>query len=1713
MLTIAGAVNNAAYYMDKDNYYFLGNMESKWLGKGAEALGLDGPVQEADFARVLEGRLPGGNDLSRMSGGKNTHRPGYDLTLSAPKSVSVMAVVLGDSRFLEAHEASVREAAEEIEKLASTRVMTDGVSQTVGTGNLVMAAFNHDTSRELEPQVHTHLVVLNATAHEGEWKTLATDTVRKTGFSDNVYALQVALGKVYRNGMRQRVEEMGFKTRDAGKNGLWEMEGVPVEVFSGRSAQIREAAGEDASLKARDIAALSTRRRKEKEPDRDSLLTDWMQRLDDNGFDPKAFREQAEQRRQTQDVASTATRLPAPEEVKKAVGEAISLLSEQRTRFTYSDVLNRTLNGLDGRQDVALMARQAIEESIKAQQLIPLDKEKGLFTSAIHLMDELSLQQVASELKGSVTVPVLASGAQPDTPAMQTVARERPAVAIISRPGGAQALRDGVEEAVNMAQGQGRTVSVLATDLAASRWLEKASPDLPVSGLKDLLTGEGQPLQPGSTLVIAGAEKLSVRDALTVTDMALRAKAQLLFVDNGGRGGTGNALNTLEEAGVTRYDGAPVSTVAVSVSTVADRRQRHDALAQEYVALSQRGENVVAQASGERERQALTGRIRETLREQGVLGEENSRTVDTLTPLWLDGKSRRQVDTYREGMVLEQRSENSRFPVRYTIDRVGQDTRTLRLKDEKGKLHPLKLSEVDSSWSLYQAQKADVAEGEVLTWRARQGKLRSGDTVTVTKVHKAALEVEKDGQTLMIYTDTPVKAEYGYVSAAGSRVSDSGIVLAAVSAKETAAPLLNTLSRSGAEVRVFTPLAQDEATRRLAKSPHYSTALRQVNPEGRDLSPALDAAQDALMPAVEKAVRQAITLTQGSEVVFSRLDVLANATPLYPGLSKDAADQELSRQIKAGELISVPGVKGALQQLYVTASTYEAEKRLIQLVAEGLDTQQPLMRDADDALLAGLTPGQQAASRLMLESPDRFIAVQGYAGTGKTTQLKSVLGALDTLPDAQKPDVVGLAPTHRAVGEMAAVGVKAQTLASFLMDTERRMADGEALDYRNTLFLVDESSMVGNRDFADALSRIAAGGGRAVLSGDRDQLLPVANGAPFGLLQSRSALDTAIMKDIVRQTPALKPAIYAMTERNVAAAISTVGSVSPDLVARAAGHWSPSYSVMEIKQSKKEKENDGDRVIAAIVDDYSSRTAQAREETLIVTQTNADKDAINAGIHADLQKRGALGREATVPVLVRVKTQADRLKSVAGMAEQSGNLALINDRYYTIRAVADGNEQGIVELVDDTGRAQALSAFESSLRDIAVYRKTSIPVSVGEKVSFSRSDKERGREVNSSWTVSGVTKAGDLELTQGSETRLLNPREDLNDRHLDYGYAGTAHKAQGASSPYVILLAGTDGGRKMLASMRDAYVGLSRVKTHVQLYTDNLSKWKDTVTASRDRQTAHDVLHAESDRSATVAQSVWEKAKPLADTALGRALTRDGGPSGEARLVAATRKYPNPHVAWPAYDGAGKLQGVLLSEVRLSAEGYLDGISDKTRQLGSDTATLVVVQRSENGITQVADNLYAARQLAAADPDSGVVVASGEVPKDRILRNVTGGAPLPPVPPEPEAPLQADIPDPHTLKTPEELQTEKAIEEEQRRQATTKETLSPADVEKALSGDTDPLAEQALSREFSREAQREERQLERETEKGVAQLKQDHQQEQLRNMEREIVKEKTLGES
>ena len=129
-----------------------------------------------------------------------------------------MAMLGGDKRLIDAHNQAVDFAVRQVEALASTRVMTDGQSETVLTGNLVMALFNHDTSRDQEPQLHTHAVVANVTQHNGEWKTLSSDKVGKTGFIENVYANQIAFGEALPGKTRKsRLKALGYETEVVGK--------------------------------------------------------------------------------------------------------------------------------------------------------------------------------------------------------------------------------------------------------------------------------------------------------------------------------------------------------------------------------------------------------------------------------------------------------------------------------------------------------------------------------------------------------------------------------------------------------------------------------------------------------------------------------------------------------------------------------------------------------------------------------------------------------------------------------------------------------------------------------------------------------------------------------------------------------------------------------------------------------------------------------------------------------------------------------------------------------------------------------------------------------------------------------------------------------------------------------------------------------------------------------------------------------------------------------------------------------------------------------------------------------------------------------------------------------------------------------------------------------------------------------------------------------
>ena len=202
-------LKNAREYFEEHlcvgDYYDEGQrVAGQWFGVGADQLGLSGKIRADDFLRLCENQNPvTGQTLTqrlntvRREKGESAvnRRVFYDFTFSPPKSVSIAALAMADERIVEAHERAVRSALREFEAFATTRVRVGGGNLDRPTGNVVTALFTHDTSRALDPHLHTHCIVFNATfdAVEQRWKALQNyELLRARKFAENVYYHELA---------------------------------------------------------------------------------------------------------------------------------------------------------------------------------------------------------------------------------------------------------------------------------------------------------------------------------------------------------------------------------------------------------------------------------------------------------------------------------------------------------------------------------------------------------------------------------------------------------------------------------------------------------------------------------------------------------------------------------------------------------------------------------------------------------------------------------------------------------------------------------------------------------------------------------------------------------------------------------------------------------------------------------------------------------------------------------------------------------------------------------------------------------------------------------------------------------------------------------------------------------------------------------------------------------------------------------------------------------------------------------------------------------------------------------------------------------------------------------------------------------------------------------------------------------------------------------
>jgi conjugative relaxase-like TrwC/TraI family protein len=282
------------YYLEKvaegaeDYYSGEGEAPGQWKGDAAAELGLSGEIEPNQLVAILTGQNPVTGEplgLRHVEGGAV---PGFDLTFSAPKSVSLTWALAGPpvgTEVAEAHAAAVEAGLDYLQEVACLTRRGAGGHEFVSGNGYLAAAYTHRSSRAGDPQLHTHVLVANATrGPDGRWTRL---------YHPGIYDHLKSAGYIYEAHLRDELtRRLGVRWGEV-RNGIAEIEGFDPEhlrAFSTRRAEILEAAGgEGASARAMQVATLATREAKETEITTESLRDLWRAKAEEIGLDREAI--------------------------------------------------------------------------------------------------------------------------------------------------------------------------------------------------------------------------------------------------------------------------------------------------------------------------------------------------------------------------------------------------------------------------------------------------------------------------------------------------------------------------------------------------------------------------------------------------------------------------------------------------------------------------------------------------------------------------------------------------------------------------------------------------------------------------------------------------------------------------------------------------------------------------------------------------------------------------------------------------------------------------------------------------------------------------------------------------------------------------------------------------------------------------------------------------------------------------------------------------------------------------------------------------------------------------------------------------------------------------------------------------------------------------------------------------------------------------------
>ena len=826
----------AENYYVQDDYYTQADQShaSHWTGKGAVVLGLTGTVEQVPFAALLAGFAPDGQLLSGKQVEAGKRRAATDYTFSAPKSVSLAALVQQDKRVLQAHHHAVRQALTVLEeRYAQTRLATPLGRQRIKTGNLVAAVFTHATNREVEPQLHSHCVVINATQlPDGRWYSFSNEAA---------IAQQKLLGQIYQNELALALRQLGYdiQLRPHGQFDLVGYSPELLQLFSTRRQQITQllaawdAEGTaildtdgqaiQAGIARREAANLRSRQQKPKAIDPDRLLRGWKAHIQLKGLTLPAIPEAKEEANFQQVVQSSKN-------IGTVIENAIQHCSEREAVFKQTQIERFVLEHHLGEQSFV-----ALQEAIAANQEL-IQVEDGRYTTQAAINLELKTIRLMQAGKGQARA--IASPEQVNTHLANKVLiiGQREAIQLASTTHDQFMAWQGVagsgktfalSEFKAIAQAQGYRVRGFAPSAEAAHGLGKmlqieteTVASLLLSQGRLLTNGDNSPLdgdrQQPEIWVVDEAGLLSMKEAHNLLHQATCTNARVILVGDTRQlsaVGAGNPFKSLQAGGLatarldeslrqqTQALRAAVKLVAQGnvvegirtleearcIQEIPDDQERSQQMVNDYLRLSAvERQSTLLLAGTNQVRLTLTQTIRQGLQVEGSLGQD-AFTVNGLRQKDVTTAQATYASAYAPGdIVVPHQDYRKQGLVKdhcYRVLANDHSTNQLTLETLDGQVITIDPATCEKK-TVYQVQPIPVAVGDRLRWTKnnRTAGLRNGQTFTVQQVavDGVARIVDRDGNTRSVNLSGNQYVDYAWVSTTYSsqgKTSDRVIAL------------------------------------------------------------------------------------------------------------------------------------------------------------------------------------------------------------------------------------------------------------------------------------------------------------------------------------------------------------------------------------------------------------------------------------------------------------------------------------------------------------------------------------------------------------------------------------------------------------------------------------------------------------------------------------------------------------------------------------------------------------------------------------------------------------------------------------------------------------------------------------------------------------------------------------------------------------------------